>query len=67
MEDDAKPNKLVLPNGEEYRATVLRVTKSDAKGPREFVLLRDDESVDVEEGMQFWIVYASEKVLAKVN
>lgn len=60
---ERKPMTIELEDGKMYRATVMRVVTSDAKGPRTFEIVRDDERVTVEEGMQFWIVYASDDVL----
>lgn len=62
MVEKSKPGKIELPDGT-YRVMVLQVVESDGQGPRVFRRLRDEESVKVEEGMEFWIVYASEKVL----
>lgn len=61
-----KPNRIVV-GGKKYRATVLKVIEEDSLGPRMFQLLRDDESTDIEGGEQFWIVYVSEEMLAKVK
>jgi len=58
-----KPGKLELPDGTIYRPMVLQVIESDRQGPRVFRRLHEKESVTLEEGMSFWIVYASEDVL----
>lgn len=58
-----KPAKIELPDGSTYRPMVLQVVESDAFGPRVFRRLREEESVKVEEGMAFWVVYAQDAVL----
>lgn len=57
-----RPNTIDL-DGEIHRATVLVVTKSDGRGPREFRLVREDETVSVEDGMQFVVCYVKDGVL----
>lgn len=54
----------ILVSGQIFKATVLEVTGFDEDGsPREFRILRDHESTQVEDGKQFWIVYASSRVI----
>lgn len=45
-------------NGKRYELVLLRVVKVDGSGNRLFELLRDDESIQVENDMQFFAVYA---------
>ena len=61
----SKPHTIELPDGTTYRPLVLQVVESDGKGPRVFRRLNEDESVKVQDGMEFWIVYANEEVLDK--
>lgn len=59
----SKPTKLELPNGDVYKLMVLEVIESDGKGARTFRRLHEDESINIKDGMKFWIVYANESVL----
>jgi hypothetical protein len=63
-----KPTSIQIPGGERYKATVLRVIELDGDGsPRKFEILREDETIKPEEGMQFWVVYAPEKMTRRRN
>jgi len=45
--------------GEKFISTVLQVIEKDELGrPKTFRLLRDDETVNLEGGEQFFVVYA---------
>lgn len=61
MKDEAAtrlPGRLQI-GDEVYVATVLKVTGKDPDGsPRVFELLREDESVSLAGGEQFFVVYA---------
>lgn len=60
----SKPRTLKIAGGEVFHATVLKVLTRDADGaPRTFEIMHPDESTKVTDGQEFWIVYASEKVL----
>ncbi len=50
-------------NGEVYRPLVLQVIESDGRGARTFRRLHEDESVKVEDGMSFWVVFAKDEML----
>lgn len=59
-----KPSVITVAGGEKFRATVLKVITRDEDGsPRTFEILREDERTKVSEGLEFWVVYASENVL----
>lgn len=52
-------------NSEPYKATVLLVTKKVNGQAREFRLVGEDESVDVTNSPEFWVVFAPEAMHAK--
>lgn len=58
-----KPAKIELPDGETYRPMVLQVVEADERGGRLFRRLHEDESVNVSDGMAFWVVYARDEML----
>lgn len=62
-----KPGAIVI-NGERWPVAVLVVTEFDPDGsPRAFRLLRDDESVHIEGGENFWTVYAPPNMTKRRN
>lgn len=54
-------------SGKTYVPVVLKVIGSDGEGPRTFQLLRDDETMNLEGGEQFWIAYVFEDVLRRLS
>lgn len=64
MVKSPKPRVINLPQGVKFYPVVLQVTETDESGaPRVFRLLRDDESVSIEGGEEFFVVYGP-KVLS---
>jgi len=62
-----KPEKVIV-DGEKYTATVMRIDEKDQHGrPRKLTLIPDDETVHINEGNQFMIVYAPKKMVDKAN
>lgn len=58
MKGKKKPGAIIV-NGERYPATVLQAIEHDEDGtPRTFRLLHDDESVHLDGGEKFWVVFA---------
>jgi hypothetical protein len=67
MSNKKKPAMVRLA-GVNYHATVYKVlTRDDDGSPRTFEILRDHETTNVEDGMEFWVSYTSERVLNKVR
>ncbi len=65
---DPKPTTIQLPHGVKFHAVVLQVVEEDPDGsPRTFRLLRDDESVKLEGGEKFWVVYGPEELKKKAR
>lgn len=59
-----RPTKIQLPGGLKFHAVVLQTVERDEDGsPRLFRLLRDDESVHLEGGEEFWVVYGHEALV----
>lgn len=58
-----KPGTIKLPDGTVYRPMVLQVIESDGRGARTFRRVHEDEMVNVENNMAFWIVYANVEML----
>lgn len=59
-----KPGKLVI-NGEPYPATVLFITGRDKLGrPKEARFLYDEESMNIQGGEEFLVVYALGRAVA---
>lgn len=53
-----RPTMIQLPGGVKFHAVVLQVIERDETGePRTFRLLRDHESVHIEGGEEFYVVY----------
>lgn len=51
-----------------YRATVFKVEGSDELGrPRECRMLREEESVGIEDGDEFIVAFVSDAVLRRAN
>jgi hypothetical protein len=53
--------------GKIYVPCVLKVVEKDSAGPRLFSLVRQDESVKLEGGEDFWIVWAPEEMMQRYN
>ena len=67
MAKSSKPGAIIV-GGERWGATVLQVVDRDPDGsPRTLRLLRDDESVKVEGGEEFFVVYASPALRKRKN
>jgi len=53
-----RPTVIQLPGGVKFHAVVLQVIERDEGGaPRTFRVLRDNESVHLEGGEEFFVVY----------
>lgn len=50
-----------------YVPVVLKVIKSDSDGPRLFEMVRHDETVHLQGGEHFWIVYGPEELARRVS
>ena len=50
-----------------YVPVVLKVIKSDSDGPRLFEMVRYDETVHLQGGEHFWIVYGPEELARRVS
>ena len=53
--------------GKIYVPVVLKVIKSDSDGPRLFEMVRYDETVHLQGGEHFWIVYGPEELARRVS
>lgn len=63
-----KPGQIQFSDDKKYRATVLHVTGRTENGrPRECRVLHDDESIDLQGGEQFVIVYFPVEMLQPGN
>ena len=54
-------------NGKIYVPVVLKVVKSDDEGPRQFEMVRFDETVHLRGGEHFWIVYGPEELARRFS
>lgn len=58
-----KPSCIQLPNNVKFYPVVLQVVEKDEDGsPRMMRLLKDTESVKIEGGEEFWIVYGPDEL-----
>jgi len=54
--------------GEEYRATVLKVTGRYPDGrPRDCILIHDDQETDVKDGTEFIVGFLPSKTVRKTG